>query len=204
MGHTHYNELANDGQTIYAATRSTGQVEEGVPGFSVTTLDNGVVSWKFKPIGEWPLVMITSPADQRLIIDPSSPAQVVRGPIQVRARVWGDAIENVTMSVDNGEAELMVKLDDCTWAGAWASMESMDGANVITVTALSQHGRMAKDSIKVYSNQQGKYPVPIRQIIDYENAIGEWPEKHILGTQLGPNENGRHWPSRRKRERVTQ
>ena len=68
MGHTHYNELANDGQTIYAATRSIGQVEEGPPGFSVTTIDNGVVSWKFKPIEQWPIVMITSPADQRLIM----------------------------------------------------------------------------------------------------------------------------------------
>ena len=47
MGHTHYNELANDGRTIYAATRSTGQIEEGPPGVSVTTLDDSVVSWKF-------------------------------------------------------------------------------------------------------------------------------------------------------------
>jgi 3',5'-cyclic AMP phosphodiesterase CpdA len=39
MGHTHYNELANDGRTLYAATRSTGQIEEGPVGFSVTTLD---------------------------------------------------------------------------------------------------------------------------------------------------------------------
>ena len=83
LGHSHYNELANDGQTIYSATRSTGQVEEGAPGFSVTTLDSGVVGWKFKP-------------------------------------------------------------------------------------------------------------------------IGEWPEKHILGTQPGPNENGRHWPSRRQREHAAQ
>ncbi len=29
IGHTHYNELANDGRVIYAATRSTGQIEEG-------------------------------------------------------------------------------------------------------------------------------------------------------------------------------
>ena len=49
MGHTHYNELANDGRTVYAATRSTGQIEEGPVGFSVTTLDAGVISWKFKP-----------------------------------------------------------------------------------------------------------------------------------------------------------
>jgi 3',5'-cyclic-AMP phosphodiesterase len=24
-------------------------------------------------------------------------------------------------------------------------------------------------------------------------AVGAWPEKHILGTQLGPNRNGRKW-----------
>ncbi|MDQ6676540.1 MAG: metallophosphoesterase, partial [Acidobacteriota bacterium] len=59
MGHTHYNELANDGRTIYAATRSTGQIEEGPAGFSITNLDQGIVSWKFKPLGNWPFVMIT-------------------------------------------------------------------------------------------------------------------------------------------------
>ena len=32
MGHTHYNELANDGRTIFMATRSTGQIEEGPAG----------------------------------------------------------------------------------------------------------------------------------------------------------------------------
>ncbi len=73
MGHTHYNELANDGRTIYAATRSTGQIEEGPAGFSVTTLDAGVISWKFKPLSEWPLVVITSPGDQRLIVDRGKP-----------------------------------------------------------------------------------------------------------------------------------
>ncbi len=35
MGHTHYNELANDGGAIFMATRSTGQIEEGPPGFSM-------------------------------------------------------------------------------------------------------------------------------------------------------------------------
>ena len=44
---------------------------------------------------------------------------------------------------------------------------------------------------------------PARRPVDYENALGEWPEKHILGTQLGPNENGHPWPPHRKRERVT-
>jgi 3',5'-cyclic-AMP phosphodiesterase len=33
IGHTHYNEVANDGHTIYASTRSTGQIEEGPVGY---------------------------------------------------------------------------------------------------------------------------------------------------------------------------
>jgi hypothetical protein len=54
MGHMHYNELANDGHTIYAVTRSTGQIEEGSPGFSFTAIDGDVVSWKFTEHGPWP------------------------------------------------------------------------------------------------------------------------------------------------------
>jgi 3',5'-cyclic-AMP phosphodiesterase len=44
MVHTHYNEIAYDGHAIYTATRSTGLIEEGPVGFSVTNLDHGVVS----------------------------------------------------------------------------------------------------------------------------------------------------------------
>jgi hypothetical protein len=54
MGHMHYNELANDGHTIYAVTRSTGQIEEGSPGFSFTAINGDVVSWKFTEHGPWP------------------------------------------------------------------------------------------------------------------------------------------------------
>lgn len=67
MGHTHYNEVSHDGKTIYTATRSTGQIEEGPVGFSVTNLDGGVVSWRFLELGKLPAVIITSPADERLM-----------------------------------------------------------------------------------------------------------------------------------------
>jgi hypothetical protein len=41
------------------------------------------------------------------------------------------------------------------------------------------------------------YTPPPRSPIDYENAIGAYPAKGILGTQLGPNQNGTKgpWPS---------
>ena len=199
MGHTHYNELANDGRIVYAATRSTGQIEEGPAGFSVTTVDDGVASWKFKPIGEWPLVMVTSPADERLIIDPSSPWQVVSGSLQVRARAWGASIPTVTLSVDGGAPVPMSKLDGSTWGSEWDAGREGQGRHELTVSAEDAEGKVSHDRIAVYVNHRGEYGAPARREPDYENAIAGWAEKHILGTQLGPNENGHPWPPRRER-----
>ena len=101
MGHTHYNELANDGSTIFMATRSTGQVEEGPPGFSVAAVDGRTVSWRFKPLDHaWPFVLVTQPADRRLATDAG---QVVSGPFTVRAKMLGDApLPSAEVQVDGG------------------------------------------------------------------------------------------------------
>jgi hypothetical protein len=52
MGHTHYNELANDGRTIFMATRSTGQIEEGRVGFSLAASLAGASS-RWTIAGRW-------------------------------------------------------------------------------------------------------------------------------------------------------
>jgi hypothetical protein len=201
MGHTHYNELANDGHIVYATTRSTGQIEEGPPGFSVTTLDDGVVSWKFKPIGEWPLVMVTSPADQRLVTDAKNESQAICGQVQVRARVWGEAIEKVSISIDGGSKIPMTAADESIWNTVWNARECANGLHRLTVTASTKDNRSASDTIEVLVNRSGQFESRIRSAVDYENTLGAWPEKHILGTQLGPNDNGHGWPSRRERAR---
>jgi 3',5'-cyclic-AMP phosphodiesterase len=201
MGHTHYNELANDGHIVYATTRSTWQIEEGPPGFSVTTLDDGVVSWKFKPIGEWPLVMVTSPADQRLVTDAKNESQAICGQVQVRARVWGEAIEKVSISIDGGSKIPMRAPDESIWNTVWNARECANGLHRLTVTASTKDNRSASDTIVVLVNRSGQFESRIRSAVDYENTLGAWPEKHILGTQLGPNDNGHGWPSRRERAR---
>ena len=88
MGHTHYNEIANDGRTLYSATRSTGQIEEGPVGYSVTNIDGKVISWRFVELGKLPVVVITSPSDERLLTGSSGNA---RGKLKVRAKFWGKA-----------------------------------------------------------------------------------------------------------------
>ena len=78
-GHTHYNELLNDGRVVYGATRSTGQVDEGDVGYSLHAVDGEAVSWRSKPVGApFPFVMITAPADRRLVTRPA--AQTPNGP----------------------------------------------------------------------------------------------------------------------------
>jgi 3',5'-cyclic-AMP phosphodiesterase len=197
MGHTHYNELANDGHTIYATTRSTGQIEEGPPGFSITAIDGDVVSWKFKERKVWPFVMITAPADEKLITRPNSSSHVLRGTVSIRARAWGDApVRAVMCSIDGATPQPMQFVQE-RWEIPWNSHEAPDGIHRLRVEAVTDDGHRAHDEISVLVNQAGDYEPPRRSAIDYENTIGAYPGKGILGTQLGPNENGTKgpWPS---------
>jgi Icc protein len=194
MGHTHYNELANDGHTIYAATRSTGQIEEGPVGFSVTTIDRGVVSWKFNELGRWPLVKIIAPADRELIIDPGSPLQVVRGESEVRARVWGGTDVVVSWSLDAAESIAMQRIGNSNiWHAPWDASTVPDGPHRIVVTVTLNDVTSIDDAITVLTNKTGAYEARHRAERDLDNVVDAKPERGLLGTRLGPNANGRKW-----------
>ncbi|MGI8554580.1 MAG: Ig-like domain-containing protein [Dehalococcoidia bacterium] len=190
MGHTHYNDVANDGQTIYAATRSTGQATEGPIGFSISNLDNGVVSWKFKPLGSWPFVMITSPADEQVITDPSSSNQVVKGSVAVRAKIWDDkGVASATYQIDNGGPQPLTQLGSSQmWSAPWDSAQVSDGNHQITVTVQGAGGNISEDKIAVLVNQSGSYQAPQRSAGATGNSIGAYAEKGLLGshTAAGP------------------
>jgi Icc protein len=194
-GHTHYNELANDGTTIFAATRSTGQIEEGLVGFSIGALDEGMASWRFKTLEQgWPFVILTAPADHRLITEPGSTAQLPRGDVHVRARAWsGDGITAVRARISDGAEQAMVMdTKDKAEAGVWqCSIPSpTDGLHELVVKAEDKAGGSDEDRIMVRVSRNGAYAVKAR---DGQAIAGAWPEKGIPGTQLGPNKNGRKW-----------
>ena len=195
MGHTHYNELANDGRTIYAATRSTGQIEEGPVGFSLTSVDDGVVSWRFKVLGDpWPFVLITSPADRRLIIDPERPEHVVRGRIEVRARVWGAKSEPAVLClIDDAPPVPMLRGSaPAEWIAAIDFTLLADGEHRVSENAADGNAQDT-DRIDILVDRAGRYD-PVKQIKrDKDAAIGSYETKGILGTRLGPNDNGHPW-----------
>ena len=186
MGHTHYNELANDGRTIFMATRSTGQIEEGPPGFSLAAVQGRGVSWQFKALDRaWPFFLVTSPVDRRLATDPD---HIVPGPFVVRAKVIGDAaIGAVEVSVDDGDRTPMAPVPGA--ATVWQAPVAHGGR--VVVRARDAHGRVDEDRVEPAGPE---WPPPARRADGSDaDRIGAWPEKGILDTQLGPNRCGRKW-----------
>jgi Icc protein len=184
MGHTHYNEISNDGRTIYAATRSTGQIEEGAAGFAFAAIDRGAVSWRFKPLqSPWPFVMITSPADRRLTIGPES-GEASSG--QARASAWGAIpIAQAEFRIDDQPWEPMYGGDGGLFGG---ELKAPDRPFRLIVRVTDQQGNRDIDTIEVAPNRETGQPTG-----SDAGSIGAWPERHLFGTQLGPNRNGRKW-----------
>ncbi len=187
MGHTHYNEVANDGRTVFMATRSTGQIEEGPAGFSIATVDGNRVSWRFKEIeGAWPFVLVTAPVDRRLA---TSDDHMVADEFDVRAKVLCDLpVVSVEASVDGKNWRQMARFegDAFLWVASFNAP-----AETVCVRARDERGRTDEDRVEPLLPGA---PRPDRFADGSDrDAVGAWPEKGILGTQLGPNKHGRKW-----------
>ena len=64
------------------------------------------------------------------------------------------------------------------------------GLHPLEVHAEDAAGTTLRNSIRL---ALGPQPLPVFREKDQDNAIGAWPERGLLGTQLGPNKNGRKW-----------
>ncbi|MBW6529013.1 metallophosphoesterase [Sphingomonas sp. RHCKR7] len=192
-GHTHYNELLNDGRTVYGATRSSAQIEEegGAPGYSVVSVHGGVPSWTFRPLDAgWPHVQILSPADVRLITRPYHPCHVpAPGEVEVVARVLGQGAPAPTVAF-GGEAWPMQR--DAAHAANWCATITVPRAGLHRLTVASGDSR---DTIELLVRERKDAPKRGRPVAPGNaiHSIGAWESRHLFGTRLGPNANGRPW-----------
>ncbi len=189
MGHTHYNEVSNDGTVLYSATRSTGQIEEGPVGYSLTTIDADTVSWHFVPLGSPTLVAITRPGDERLHTERTSLA-VLPKKLPVHARIWPRHGTSEVWARIGDQATALSSSDGAFWTGFLETGALPDGLHNLLVAANDAYGTTMKGSLRL---RIGEYPQRNVSSIDHENSIGAWSERGLLGTQLGPNKNGRKW-----------
>ncbi|MCJ2057392.1 metallophosphoesterase [Methylobacterium sp. J-048] len=206
MGHTHYNELAPDGRTLYAAARSVGQNEDGSVGYAVAAIDGPVTSWRFRALDRTaPFVLITSPADRRVATRPTTPENCgmdldAEGRITVRAVVLSDAPPRyVHCRVDTGPWVLMERDPDSRCYEAALLWEG--NGRSIQVEAVHEcwpgHGPDYVDTdviepVIAFSDSAALPPMPQKPGSD-AGRIQSWVGKGVRGDQLGPNRYGRKW-----------
>jgi len=187
MGHTHYNDLANDGRTIFSATKSTGQIEEGPVGYTIASIDHGIVSWRFKLLDEpFLFLLITAPSDHRLL---RSDQQVVNGPFEVRALVFGARpFLRVEAQVD-GALWTPMQQDPFDLVWCVELLAPPRETFPITVRTTDETGRPAAHTIRPAGRDHN---LRQHQPLGCDAAsIAAWAENGILGTQLGPNRNAK-------------
>ncbi|MBN8808431.1 MAG: metallophosphoesterase [Sphingomonas sp.] len=189
-GHTHYNELLNDGRVIYGATRSTAQIEEddGRPGFAIVCVHGRVPSWRFRRLdAPWPHVQIVSPCDVRLVTRPADTHQVPRpGMVTIIARVLGATGAAILEARVDGTAPVPMT---CGSDGLWRVEVRVDGAGIHGIEVTCGDGR---DRIDILVRDAKN--IPKRRLLagagTEAHSIGAWPIAGIDGFQLGPNKNG--------------
>jgi hypothetical protein len=65
-----------------------------------------------------------------------------------------------------------------------------EGVHSLRVSVADERGTVATDEIRVAI---GGGIERKRLERDQDNALGAWPEHGLVGTQLGPNKNGKKW-----------
>jgi len=191
-GHTHYNELLNDGRVVYGATRSTAQIEEGdgMPGFSIVCVHDAVPSWRFRLIGAaWPHVQIIAPCDLRLVTRPADSRQIPRpGQVCVAARLFGETSDTMFAAIDEGPRVAMNRVEGGWWE---AQVEvSNQGLHRLVVACGTVHDRVDFLVRDADFTPKRLAPVALGHAV---HAVGEWPAAGLAGLQLGPNRNGGDW-----------
>ena len=194
-GHTHYNDLLNDGHVIYGATRSTGEIEEanGEAGFSLSALDGDVLSWRFRPQGQkGPFVLITSPSDIRLVTDYPSRTHVPEGRFELRAEIFGRAV-SASARLGEGVERAMSRSDEGHWTALFEGVP--DGLHTVIVTAWDESGAQDSDRIDILLRGARERPkrAPSFALGRDVHSVRSWPSHGISGGRLGPNANGRKW-----------
>jgi len=116
-------------------------------------------------------------------------ALTIGGIITARAKFWGEAEVVKATAHLGGQTFPMKRIDN---SRVWQADVSapLDGVHSLKVSAEDARGNVATDEIRVVSGDLAERERAER---DQDNALEAWPEHGLLGTQLGPDKNGKRW-----------
>jgi len=155
-GHTHYWQLANDGRNAVVATRSIGDPEGGPPGYTVAAFHGDDFAVTYRSVEEeGPLVLVTHPRESLLA---TGPTHVVRGPDEVRARVWStEPVLFVGLVLGDGERVAMEPVESGSWRADLPGERLGKGTHRLMVQAEDTAGRIGEHKIEFAVDPTGRY-----------------------------------------------
>jgi len=137
-------------------------------------------------LGKLPLGVITSPSDERLLTKSS---KIPQQTFKVRAKFWGEAEAVEATARLDGKIYPMKRVSEShVWQGDLPT--PCDGTHSLRVSFKDADSKVASDEIRVAVGQRRERKAEQR---DQDNSLEAWPEHGLLGTQLGPNKNGKKW-----------
>ncbi|PZR72412.1 MAG: hypothetical protein DLM52_12965 [Chthoniobacterales bacterium] len=160
-GHTHYGQVANDGQNLYVATRSIGDPEGGPAGYAIVYLDDEDLALSYRSIEDrGPVALITHP--RRLILATKS-AHIVTGPAECQVRGWSNKmIKFAQARIDDGEWCDMSAGDHYTWSYPIPGDTLTKGEHSLEVRLVDEDKDEGIDRIIFASDLSGRYnPYPM-------------------------------------------
>ena len=133
-GHTHYWQVANDGRNAVVTTRSIGDPEGGPPGYTVAVFHGDDFAVTYRSVGDrGPLVLVTHPREAILA---TGPAHAVKGPDEVRVRVWSrEPVEVAGYRLDGGPWRRLEPAGDGAWRGSLPGDRLAKGTHRLAVRA---------------------------------------------------------------------
>ena len=111
----------------------------------------------------------------------------------MRAKVWSKVeVRRVSASFEDRCVDLQPVPGSKIWEGNLPIAGLPNAIYSLQVKVEDGTGQTAEDSIRVLIGNAA--PLDRKRFDrDQDNAISAWVEHGLLGTQLGPNKNGRKW-----------
>jgi hypothetical protein len=109
--------------------------------------------------------------------------------LPIRAKFWGEVEAVKATAHPDGHDAPMVRVEN---SRVWETdvTAPREGVHSLAVSVQDKTGNICFDEIRVVIDGLAQQKRVER---DQDNALPAWPEHGLLGTQLGPNKNGKKW-----------
>ena len=159
-GHTHYEQVANDGRNVAVAVRSIGDPEGGPPGYLLGHLHGDDLAITFRSVhDDGPAVLVTHPRDSLFA---TGPKHVVAGADVFRVRAWSKSrVLEVRGRIDLDGWFPLHPNDAGTWEAPLPGDRLAKGEHAFEAEVVAEDGRRGGRTMSFLVDPTGRYtPVP--------------------------------------------